>query len=69
MRSEDRAEAVRIGKRIQEWVLGIDLLDDDGIAILKVAWQSRLSPSKSGSEQDEMWEQTKTKKTEIAALA
>ena len=69
MRSEDRAEAVRIGKRIQEWVLGIDPLDDDGVATLKVEWQSRLVPFKSDAEQDEMWEQVKGKKSEIAALA
>lgn len=68
MRSEDRTEAVRIAKRIQEWILGIDPLDDDGIATLKVEWQSRLMPSKTNAEQDEMWDQIKEKKSEIAAL-
>lgn len=68
MRSEDRTQAMRIAKRIQGWVLGIDPLDDDGIATLKVEWQSRLMPSKTDDEQDQMWEQTREKKSEIAAL-
>lgn len=67
MRSEDRAEVVRIGRRVQEWVLGLDELDEAGVAELKVVWESRLIPPQTEAEQNRMWSQVIAKRSEINA--
>jgi DNA sulfur modification protein DndB len=55
MRNEERKEAVRIGQRIQQWILGLDELDDDGVEQLKKDWASRLIPAQRDADIDKMW--------------
>ena len=35
MRNEERKEAVRCGRRIQQWIIGLDELDETGVETLK----------------------------------
>jgi hypothetical protein len=44
MRSEERAKCVRIGQRIQLWLLGIDELDHADLRELETDWSVRLIP-------------------------
>ena len=55
MRSEDRAEAVRIGLRIQKWVAGLDELDQEDIDALYEEWHGRLLPAQSDEDAKAMW--------------
>lgn len=55
MRNEERADAVRVAKRIARWQLGIDELDADGVTDLRRAWESRLIPAQSEAEAAAMW--------------
>ncbi len=55
LRSEDRKEAIKIGQQIQQWVLGLDEHDDDGLAELKERWALRLQPAQSEDEVEQMW--------------
>ena len=57
MRSEDRKEAVRIGQRIQQWLLGVDELDEMQVADLKIDWTARLVPNQQPKDEDTMWGQ------------
>jgi DNA sulfur modification protein DndB len=58
MRSEDRKEAVRIGRRIQLWVLGVHELDAAEVDDLKVQWAVRLIPNQDDQTEDAMWAET-----------
>jgi hypothetical protein len=64
MRSEDRTEAVRVGRRIQLWVLG-DELDDEGLQDLKSAWSTRLVPSQLPKQEDKMWTEVEGRRSEV----
>jgi DGQHR domain-containing protein len=55
MRSEDRTEAIRLSKRIQRWVLGIDDLNEDEVEILRISWQARLVPAQGEAVDQELW--------------
>lgn len=44
MRSEERKRCVRIGQRIQQWLLGVDELDKHDVQDLHTQWVSRLIP-------------------------
>ena len=56
IRSEERKEVLRIGQRIQRWLLGIDPLDEEGVAQLRQDWLDRLLPALSETEKDGAWE-------------
>ena len=66
MRSEARKEAVRCGRRIQQWIIGIDELDDQGAENLKTLWGSMLIPAQSDEQQNQMWEQVERMKFKIS---
>jgi hypothetical protein len=65
MRSEDRKEAVRIGERIQLWVLGADELDAVEVDDLKLQWGARMIPNQTPERDDEMWEQVTSAKAAL----
>lgn len=54
MRSEERTDAVRIGRRIMNWLLWEEL-DKDGVATLKDEWAVKLIPAQHQAERDKMW--------------
>ena len=66
MRNETRKEAVRYGRRIQQWVIGLDALDKGGVESLKKLWESMLIPAQSPEVQDEMWQQVEEMKSAIS---
>ena len=65
MRSEERKEVVRCGRRIQQWVIGLDELDEKGVEQLKTDWASFLIPSQSKEKRDQMWQQIEEMKSDI----
>ena len=65
MRSEDRAEAIKLAGRILGWMVGLDELDEDDVAELKIAWQTRLIPAQEEKNQEEMWTQVENKRHEM----
>lgn len=66
MRNEQRAATIRCGRRIQQWVIGLDELDESEIKDLKELWKSLLIPSQSDEKCDEMWQQIEERKTSIS---
>ena len=62
MRNEERKEAVRCGRRIQQWIIGLD----DDVEVLKQLWASMLIPSQSKKARDEMWQQVEEMKSTIS---
>ena len=67
MRNEQRTPTVRCGRRIQQWILGIDELDESSIAELKTLWESMLMQPRSDQEEsDRMWEQVEAMKAAIS---
>jgi DNA sulfur modification protein DndB len=67
MRSEDRTEAVRVGRRIQMWVLG-DELDEEGVEDLKSRWSTRLVPSQPLKDEDKMWKEVAAQRSKVTRL-
>ena len=65
MRNEARKEAVRCGRRLQQWIIGVDELDDQGVEDLKTLWGSMLIPAQSAEQQNEMWDRVARMKSEI----
>ena len=65
MRSEQRTNAVRGGRRIQQWVMGLDKLDEAGVDEIKKLWTSFLVPQQSEEECDQMWQQVENMKSAI----
>ena len=65
MRNEERKEAVRCGRRIQQWVIGLDKLDESGVEELKKLWAAFLIPSQSDEACNEMWQQVEDMKSAI----
>ena len=66
MRNETRKEVIRCGRRLQQWIIGVDELDDQGVEDLKTLWGSMLIPAQSGEQQNEMWAQVERMKFEIS---
>ena len=66
MRNETRKEAIRCGRRLQQWIIGVDELDDQGVEDLKTLWGSMLIPAQSEIQQDEMWDRVARMKFEIS---
>lgn len=67
MRSEDRAEAVRVARRILMWILG-DELDEDDVEDLKSQWSTRLVPNQPVDQEDAMWSEVERLRGEVMAL-
>ena len=66
MRSEQRTWAVDIGRRIQQWILGLESDEKKPSDILKPIWRSLLTPSQPNEKVDEMWDQVVKMKEEIS---
>ena len=66
MRNESRKEAIRCGRRLQQWIIGIDQLDDEDVEELKTRWISLLIPAQSEAQQNQMWEQVERMKFAIS---
>ena len=66
MRSEERAKAVRCGQIIQQWILGLEVLDESSVERLKKDWVGFLIPAQSEEESDKMWQQVEQMKTSIS---
>ena len=66
MRNEERTKAVRCGRLIQQWVLGLEDLDANGVEKLKEQWANFLTPSQTKEESDQMWAQVEELKTAIS---
>lgn len=66
MRNEERKKAVRCGRLIQQWVLGLENLDAKGVERLKGQWANFLTPSQTEEERDRMWEEVVELKTTIS---
>ena len=66
MRNETRKEAVRCGRRIQQWLIGLDALDTGGVEDLKKLWGSMLIPAQTKEAQDEMWQQVEDMKSAMS---
>ena len=66
MRNESRNEAIRCGRRLQQWIIGIDELDETGVEELKALWGSMLIPAQSEEQQNQMWEQVERMKFEVS---
>ena len=65
IRSEERKEVLRIGRRIQQWVMGIDALDDKGIEQLRVDWSTRLIPAQTDEAIEAMWAEVLQQKADL----
>lgn len=57
MRSEERKRAVEVAERLLRWIVGVDALDDDGIAELQVDWRDLLYPQQDDAWVDQAWRQ------------
>ncbi len=68
MRSEDRAEVLKIAARLIRWMLNIDDLPAQSVDELKKDWQDRLSPPQKEEMIGEMWDSVVRKRSEIGKL-
>ena len=66
MRSEMRAKAVRCGRIIQQWILGLEDDDKDYATHLKNQWKNFLIPAQSDEIVDELWQQVKDRKSAMS---
>ncbi|MCG9127310.1 hypothetical protein JT359_06865 [Candidatus Poribacteria bacterium] len=57
MRNEEREWAVRTGRRMQLWLLGLEEDDEKYVENLKSLWKSFLRPSQPDENVEKMWEQ------------
>ena len=62
MRSEERAKAVRCGRLIQQWILGLEYEDEDFAQNLKNQWKNFLMSAPSEETIDELWQQVEDRK-------
>ena len=68
MRSEQRKPAVHCGRKIQEWVIGLDELNQNEVEDLRKFWESLLIPPQSEEECDTLWQQVENMKAVICNL-
>ena len=66
MRSEERAKAVRCGRIIQQWILGLEDEDTDFAENLKNQWKNFLIPAQSEETVDEFWQQIEDRKSAMS---
>ena len=65
MRSEERTAVIRLGQRIQQWIIGLDELDESGVEELKTSWKEKLNPPQTEKACNEMWQQVEDMKSAI----
>ena len=65
MRNEARTKVIRCGHIIQQWILGLEELDETGVEHLKKDWANFLIPAQSKEEIDLMWRQVEKIKFSI----
>ncbi len=66
MRNEERAKAVRCGRIIQQWILGLEYDDRDFVKNLKNQWKNFLIPAQSEKTVDELWQQVEDRKAAMS---
>ena len=66
MRSEERAKAVRCGRIIQQWILGLEEFDESDVIDRKKEWANFLVPAQSEEKIDQMWHQVEQMKATIS---
>ena len=66
MRSEQRTQVVRYGRIIQQWILGLEDLDEDDVTALKNEWVNFLVPAQSEEKIEQMWQQVEEMKSSIS---
>ena len=66
MRSEERTPAVRCGRIIQQWILGIEDSNESDVRNLKKEWVNFLVPAQSEERINEMWKQVEDMKSNIS---
>ena len=66
MRSEQRTQAVRCGRLIQQWILGVEDFDEDDVVNVKKDWVNFLVPAQSEESVNEMWQQVEEMKSAIS---
>ena len=66
MRNEQRTPAVRCGRIIQQWVIGLEDFDEHDVEDLQKEWANFLTPSQTKEESDRMWAQVEELKTTIS---
>lgn len=66
MRSEERAKAVRCGRIIQQWILGLEYEDEDFAKNLKDQWKNFLMSAPSEETIDELWQQVEDRKSTMS---
>lgn len=65
MRSEERTKAVRCGRIIQQWILGLEYEDEDFAKKLKDEWKNFLMSAPPEETIDELWQQVEERKSSI----
>ena len=68
MRNEDRTETLAVGRRIVDWMLGVDDLQLDEIDTLNLDWRSRLLPAQLDDAEVAMWQEVVSKRQSISGL-
>ena len=66
MRSEERTKAVRCGRIIQQWILGLEDEDRDFAENLKNQWRNFLIPAQSEETVNEFWQQIEDRKSALS---
>lgn len=66
MRSEERAKAVRCGRIIQQWILGLEYEDEDFAQKLKDQWKNFLMSAPPEETIDELWKQVEDRKSAMS---
>ena len=66
MGNEERVKAVRCGRIIQQWILGLEDGDKDYDTNLKNQWKNFLIPALSDEIVDELWQQVKDRKSAMS---
>lgn len=66
MRSEQRIQAVRCGRIIQQWILGLEDFDENDVINLKKEWANLLIPAQSQEKINTMWQEVEDMKTSIS---
>ena len=66
MRSEERTKAVRCGRIIQQWILGLEYEDEDFAKNLKEQWKNFLMSAPPEEEIDELWQQVEDRKSAMS---
>ena len=66
MRSEQRIQAVRCGRIIQQWILGLEDFDESDVIDIKKEWANFLVPAQSEEKIDQMWHQVEQMKASIS---